>query len=122
LSQDELYARAIDDFGPALERVARSYEADSDKRRDLLQEIHLAMWRSFEHFQRQCSLRTWVYRIAHNVGATRAIVTKAYAPIFETGIVGALLIRTKNTVRPSDASDVQFLRLRMAEEENDPDR
>jgi hypothetical protein len=28
-----------------------------------------------------------------------------------------LLIRTKNTVRPSDASDVQFLRLRLAEEE-----
>jgi hypothetical protein len=34
----------------------------------------------------------------------------------------ALLIRTKNTVRPSDASDVQFLRLRIAEEENDSRR
>jgi hypothetical protein len=31
----------------------------------------------------------------------------------------ALLIQTKNTVRPSDASDVQFLRLRIAEEEKD---
>jgi hypothetical protein len=34
----------------------------------------------------------------------------------------ALLIRTKNTVRPSDASDVQFLRLRIAEEGNDSGR
>lgn len=33
-----------------------------------------------------------------------------------------LLIRTKNTVRPSDASDVQFLRLRLAEEEKDSGR
>lgn len=34
----------------------------------------------------------------------------------------ALLIRTKNTVRPSDASDVQFLRLRIAEEEKESRR
>jgi RNA polymerase sigma-70 factor, ECF subfamily len=73
MSQDELYAETIADFGGAIERLARSYEADSDKRRDLLQEIHLAMWRSFVHFQRQCSLRTWVYRIAHNVGATHVV-------------------------------------------------
>jgi hypothetical protein len=40
MSQDELYAQAVGDFGPALERLTRSYEADPDKRRDLLQEIH----------------------------------------------------------------------------------
>jgi RNA polymerase sigma-70 factor (ECF subfamily) len=73
MSQDELYAQVIADFGAAIERLARSYEADSDKRRDLLQEIHLAMWRSFEHFQHQCSLRTWIYRVAHNVGATHVV-------------------------------------------------
>src|SRR5881394_1604879 len=73
MSQDELYSQAIADFGAAIERLARSYEVDSDKRGDLLQEIHLAMWRSFEHFQHQCSLRTWVYRVAHNVGATHVV-------------------------------------------------
>ena len=35
-------------LGPALGRLARGYEADSEKRRDLLQEIHLALWRSFK--------------------------------------------------------------------------
>lgn len=73
MSQDDLYTQAIAEFGPALERLARSYEADTDKRRDLLQEVHLAMWRSFEHFQHQCSLRTWVYRVAHNVAATHVV-------------------------------------------------
>jgi RNA polymerase sigma-70 factor, ECF subfamily len=73
MSQDELYAQAMADFGAAIERLARSHEADSDKRRDLLQEIHLALWRSFDHFQHQCSLRTWVYRVAHNVGATYVV-------------------------------------------------
>lgn len=73
MSQDELYEEAMADLGPALERLARSYEADSDKRRDLLQEIHLETWRSFEQFQRQCSVRTWVYRVAHNVAATHVL-------------------------------------------------
>ena len=71
--QDDLYAEAVAEFGAALERLARSYEADFDKRRDLLQEIHLAMWRSFENFQRECSLRTWVYRVAHNIAVTHVV-------------------------------------------------
>ena len=73
MSQDQLYEQATAQFGPALERLARSYEADSDKRRDLLQEIHLAMWRSFEGFRSQCSLRTWVYQVAHNVAASHVL-------------------------------------------------
>jgi RNA polymerase sigma-70 factor (ECF subfamily) len=65
-SPEELYKEAVTTFGPALERLARSYEADADKRRDLLQEIHIALWRSFAGFDGRCSLRTWVYRVAHN--------------------------------------------------------
>ena len=61
------------EFGPALERLARSYEADADKRRDLLQDIHLAIWRSFEAFASECSLRTWIYRVAHNVATSHVI-------------------------------------------------
>ena len=68
--QDELYGQAADEFGSALERLAHAYEADPDIRRDLLQEIHIALWRSFAGFDQRCSLRTWVYRVAHNVGAT----------------------------------------------------
>jgi RNA polymerase sigma-70 factor (ECF subfamily) len=70
---DQLYDQATAQFGPAIERLARSYEADSDKRKDLLQEIHLAMWRSFEGFRGQCSLRTWVYQVAHNVAASHVL-------------------------------------------------
>jgi RNA polymerase sigma-70 factor (ECF subfamily) len=66
----DLYREAIAQFGGAIERLARAYEADPDKRRDLLQDIHLAIWRSFEKFEMRCSLRTWIYRVAHNTGAT----------------------------------------------------
>src|SRR6185369_10960010 len=30
-------------------------------------------WRSFSGFAEQCSLRTWVYRVAHNVGISRRV-------------------------------------------------
>ena len=74
--QDELYEEAASSFSSALERLARAYEADPDHRRDLLQEIHIALWRSFAGFDQRCSLRTWVYRVAHNVGASH--VAKQY--------------------------------------------
>jgi RNA polymerase sigma-70 factor (ECF subfamily) len=75
-SQDDLYRQAADAYGGALDRLVRAYELDPDKRRDLLQEIHLALWRSFEKFEARCSLRTWVYRIAHNIAASYVIRQK----------------------------------------------
>ena len=71
--QDDLYQEATAAYGPALGRLAQSYEADPEKRQDLLQEIHFALWRSFERFDFRCSLRTWVYRVAHNVAAAHAV-------------------------------------------------
>jgi RNA polymerase sigma-70 factor, ECF subfamily len=71
--QDDRYALAIASFGPALQRLVRGFEADADRRRDLLQEIHIELWRSLELFEENCSLRTWVYRVAHNVYATHVM-------------------------------------------------
>jgi RNA polymerase sigma-70 factor, ECF subfamily len=70
MSRDEIYREAAAEYGGALDRLARAYEQDADKRRDLTQEIHFALWRSFETFDARCSLRTWIYRVAHNVAAT----------------------------------------------------
>ena len=72
-SRDERYEAAAEQFGTALERLARAYEADADKRRDLSQEIHFQLWRSFDAYDSRCSLRTWVYRVAHHVGASHVL-------------------------------------------------
>jgi RNA polymerase sigma-70 factor, ECF subfamily len=73
VGQDELYRAAAAEYGSPLQRLARAYEADADQRNDLLQEIHMALWRSFAGFDGRCSLRTWVYRVAHNVAASYTI-------------------------------------------------
>jgi RNA polymerase sigma-70 factor (ECF subfamily) len=72
-NQDGLYAEAAGRFGPALERLARAWEADPEKRRDLSQDIHFQLWRSFQHYDSRCSLRTWVYRVAHHVAVSHVV-------------------------------------------------
>jgi len=72
-SRDDFYKEATATYGDALDRLVRAYELDSEKRRDLLQEILLALWRSFEKFEGRCSLRTWVYRVAHNIATSHVI-------------------------------------------------
>lgn len=69
-AQDAQYRQADAAYGRDIARFVAGYERDPSKRHDLLQEIHLALWRSMAGFKGQCSLRTWVYRVAHNVGAS----------------------------------------------------
>lgn len=71
--QDALYKDSASSFGESLSRLARAYEPNPDKRNDLLQEIHFALWRSFASFDGRCSLRTWVYRVAHNASTSHII-------------------------------------------------
>jgi len=72
-AHEDLYKQAAQTYGAALGRLARAYEWDPEKRRDLLQEMHLALWLSLEKYEVRCSLRTWVYRVAHNTAASHVI-------------------------------------------------
>jgi len=78
--QDRLYAEAAATYGAAIERLARAYEPDADRRLDLLQEVHVALWHSFAGFDGRCSLRTWVYRVAHNVATSQVVRRRRRAP------------------------------------------
>ena len=79
--QEQRYLEAAAEFGPALDRLARGYEADADLRRDLRQEIHVQLWRSLARFDGRCSLKTWAYRVAHNVAATHVLKRKSKAQL-----------------------------------------
>ena len=73
LEQNELYAAAVAECGRMLDRLSAGYEADPEKRRDLRQEMHLQLWRSFGAFDGRCSLKTWTLRVAHNTAASYVI-------------------------------------------------
>jgi RNA polymerase sigma factor (sigma-70 family) len=68
--QDARYLDAAATYGAAMQRLARASEANAERRRDLLQDMHVALWRSLAAFDGRCSMRTWVYRVSHNVAAS----------------------------------------------------
>jgi len=46
--RDRRFEEAVAAFGPALERLARAYEADPEGCRDLVQEILISLWTSLK--------------------------------------------------------------------------
>ena len=69
----ELYRTAAREFGRALDRLAAGYEADPEKRHDLRQDTHYQLFKSFDVFDGRCSLKTWVFRVAHNTAVSYVI-------------------------------------------------
>lgn len=67
--RQRLFGAVANEYAAPLTRLARAYEMNPESRRDLLQDIHIALWNSLTSFDGRCSLRTWVYRVAHNIGA-----------------------------------------------------
>lgn len=70
---DARFAALIEEFSSPIARLSRGYEADEGRRLDLQQEIWTAVWRALPTFEGRSSLRTWLYRIAHNVATSEAL-------------------------------------------------
>ena len=62
------FDRIIAEMGPALARVAASYERDTALREDLLQDMLIAICRSLPRLRDEARVKPFVFRIAHNKG------------------------------------------------------
>jgi RNA polymerase sigma-70 factor (ECF subfamily) len=62
------FATILDEYGPALRRIARVYGRRGRDEEDLYQELLLQVWRSLPSFRGSARLGTWVYRVALNTG------------------------------------------------------
>jgi RNA polymerase sigma-70 factor (ECF subfamily) len=67
------FAALAAEYGAAIQRVARGYEADEGRQQDLAQEILVALWTALPAFEGRSTIRTWVYRIAHNVAVSHVL-------------------------------------------------
>jgi RNA polymerase sigma factor (sigma-70 family) len=83
-TMEDRFNRIMHELGPGLSRLAFGYEKVAGAREELTQEIALAIWQALPHFRRECSERTFVYRIAHNRGLTHACKRQpAHQPLDE---------------------------------------
>lgn len=69
-ARDQLFQQLLADHGPAISRVAGTYARSAAEREDLAQDIWLAVWRALPGFRGEASLKTFVFRIAHNRSVT----------------------------------------------------
>jgi len=56
--------------GPAIDRLCAGYERDDARAEELRQEVWLGLWRALPSFREEASLRTWTFRVAHNIAST----------------------------------------------------
>ncbi len=77
--RNTLFQEIINTHGPAIRRLCGGYEHVEALRHELEQEVLLNIWRALPSFRGDASLRTWMYRVAHNT-ATRHASKASRAP------------------------------------------
>ena len=62
-----LFLSLIESNKGIIYKVANLYCKDPEERKDLVQEIILQLWRSFDNYNEKYKHSTWIYKIALNV-------------------------------------------------------
>jgi len=64
------FSEILETFASPIRRLCGAYAFSAADRDDLFQDIFFAVWRALPGFRGDASVRTWLYRIAHNVALT----------------------------------------------------
>lgn len=72
----DVFVRLLEQYEPALRRLASGYAAHEADREDLFQEIAVGVWKAIPKFRGDASERTWLYRIAHNIAISSSALLR----------------------------------------------
>lgn len=61
-----LFQQIVEQYGPAIARIAASFESEPNLREDLIQDIGIAILTSIGNYSGKGSIKGFVLRIAHN--------------------------------------------------------
>ena len=75
----------IETYSGMIWRICGSYEADSELRRDLHQDVLVAIWRALPKFRGDAKAKTYIARIAHNRAITHVSKAVKIPPHGELG-------------------------------------
>ena len=76
MDKKERFIAAIKESESFIYKIAAVYTNNADDKNDLVQEIIYQLWKSFDSFNQQSSLHTWMYRVALNVAIFQLKVSK----------------------------------------------
>ena len=80
MDKKERFIAAIKENEGFIYKIASVYTNNTDDKNDLVQEIIYQLWKSFDSFNQQSSLNTWMYRVALNVAIFQLKVSKKTVP------------------------------------------
>jgi RNA polymerase sigma-70 factor (ECF subfamily) len=63
----EQFLRVFEDNTGIIIKIARAFTKTSHDREDLINDIALELWKSFERFKGDSKISTWIYRVAINI-------------------------------------------------------
>ncbi|GAB3517103.1 RNA polymerase sigma factor [Emticicia fontis] len=66
-AKSEKFLRVLQSHKGIIYKVANAYCKDAEDRNDLVQEIMIQLWKSFDNYNEQFKYSTWIYQIALNV-------------------------------------------------------
>lgn len=61
------FEKLIQEHKGIIYKVTNAYCKDEEDRKDLIQEITVQLWKSFDNYDPKFKHSTWIYRIALNV-------------------------------------------------------
>ena len=65
-SKETEFIKVIDDHRGLLHKIACGYCKGEEDQKDVIQEIVLQLWRSFDSYNSEYKYSTWIYRVALN--------------------------------------------------------
>ena len=65
------FTQLVDEYGPALLRLARMYVPSAAVAEEVVQETWIAVLNGVDRFEGRSSLKTWIFRILTNIAKTR---------------------------------------------------
>lgn len=69
-SKEKAFIQQINQHKGILYKVSKLYMDHPEDQADLMQEIKLRLWKSYESFQGKSAFSTWMYRVAINTAIT----------------------------------------------------
>lgn len=105
LKQDaDTFLSVIESNRGIIYKVANLYCNDEENKKDLIQEIIFQLWRSFDKYDEQYKLSTWMYRIALNVSISSYRKESRRRDINHPLPDDILYFEEENASEPSDTS------------------
>jgi len=77
---ESVFARLVDEWSPAMLRLARMHVSTRESAEDVVQEGWMAALRGVDRFEGRSSLRTWVFQIVLNIAKTKGVKEHRVVP------------------------------------------